>query len=66
MAIVSSVATVSHRYYEKRNRSVAEQNIRSMCRALGKEPPAWSELSEMSKWDLIKLALTLHSEFPED
>lgn len=63
MAIVTTVTTVSARYYEKRNRSVAEQNIHSMCRALDKPVPP--HLSSMSKGDLVSLALALHQEMPE-
>ena len=66
MAIVTVVSTVSYRYYEKRNRNVAEQNIQSMCQALGKTPPAYAELRAMSKDALIRLALSLHNEFPEE
>ena len=65
MAIVTIIAAVSYRYYEKRNRSVAEQNIQSMSRALGKPEPAYADLRAMSKDDLIRLALSLHYEFPE-
>jgi predicted HicB family RNase H-like nuclease len=63
MAIVTTISTVSARYYEKRNRSVAELNILSMCRALGREPPA--QLSQMSKFALVRYALELHAEMPE-
>lgn len=63
MAIVTTVTTVSHRYYEKRNRSVAELNIIQMCEALGKPRP--EGLSSMSKSALINLAISLHNEFPE-
>lgn len=66
MAIVTTVATVSYRYYDKRNRSVAEQNIQQMARALGEEPPAWTDLRAMSKDAVIKLALAYHAKFPED
>ncbi|USN14030.1 hypothetical protein KABACHOK_01940 [Brevundimonas phage vB_BpoS-Kabachok] len=66
MAIITYVATVSYRYYEKRNRSVAEQNIQSMCRALDKAPPTYAELRAMSKDAVIRLALSLHNEFPEE
>lgn len=65
MAIVTTVATVSYRYYEKRNRSVAELNVQSMCRALGKDIPPYAELHAMPKDALIRLALSLHAEFPE-
>ncbi|USN15315.1 hypothetical protein KIKIMORA_01690 [Brevundimonas phage vB_BpoS-Kikimora] len=65
MAIVTTVSTVSYRYYEKRNRSVAEMNIQSMCRALDKEVPTYAELHAMSKDALIWMALRLHDEFPE-
>ena len=65
MAIVSYVSTVSYRYYEKRNRSVAEQNVQSMCRALDKPVPTYAELRALSKDTLIRLALNLHNEFPE-
>ena len=63
MAIVTISTTVSYRYYEKRNRSVAELNIIQMSRALGRPEP--EGLREMSKHALIMLALSLHSEFPE-
>lgn len=66
MAIVTVVSTVSYRYYEKRNRSVAEQNIQSMSRALGKPEPAYADLRAMGKDALIRLALSLHNEFPEE
>lgn len=66
MTIVTVVATVSYRYYEKRNRSVAEQNIQSMCRALGKPAPTYADLRALSKDAVIRLALSLHNEFPED
>lgn len=66
MAIVTVVSTVSYRYYEKRNRSVAEQNIQSMSRALGKPIPTYAELSALSKDAVIRLALSLHNEFPEE
>jgi hypothetical protein len=66
MAIFTSVATVSYRYYDKRNRSVAEQNIQSMCRSLGIDVPYHSTLAGMPKAELIRLALSLHSQFPED
>lgn len=62
MAVFSSVATVSHRYYDKRNRSVAEFNIKQMCHSLGRDVPV---LKGMPKQDLIALALRLHSEFPD-
>jgi hypothetical protein len=64
MAIFRSVTTVSYRYYEKRNRSVAELNIIQMCQSLKREPPA--NLGAMPKSDLIRLAINLHDEFPED
>lgn len=63
MAIVTTVTSVSYRYYEKRNRSVAELNIVQMCQSLGRPRP--EGLSSMSKTDLIRLALSLHNEFPE-
>lgn len=63
MTIVSTVASVSHRYYEKRNRSVAEMNIRQMCEALGKPCP--EGLRTMTKGNLVNLAMRLHGEFPE-
>lgn len=63
MAIVTTVSTVSARYYQKRNRSVAELNILSMCRALSREPP--ERLSQMSKSALVRYALELHQEMPE-
>lgn len=63
MTIVTVVTSVSYRYYEKRNRSVAEQNIRSMCHALGREPP--TNLAALAKDDLIHLALRTHAEMPE-
>ncbi|UTC28865.1 hypothetical protein MARCHEWKA_03530 [Brevundimonas phage vB_BpoS-Marchewka] len=66
MAIVTTVSSVSYRYYEKRNRSVAEQNIQSMCRALDKSPPPYAELRALAKDALIRLALSLHNEFPEE
>jgi len=65
MAVFTSVATVSYRYYDKRNRSVAEMNIRDMCRNLDKAAPSSAELSAMSKPELIRLALSLHNQFPE-
>lgn len=63
MSVYTSVSTVSYRYYEKRNRLVAELNIIQMCQALGKPKP--EGLSAMPKSALIRLALSLHSEFPE-
>jgi len=65
MAVFTSVATVSARYYEKRNRSVAEFNIRQMCESLGRTPPTWDEFKAMSKSDVVNMALRLHREFPE-
>ena len=62
MAIVTTIATVSRRYYDKRNRSVAEFNVKQMCHALGRDVPV---LKGMPKQDLITLALSLHNEFPE-
>lgn len=63
MAVVTSVAPVSRRYYEKRNRSVAELNIIQMSAVLGKPKP--TGLSALTKPELISLALALHNEFPE-
>jgi hypothetical protein len=63
MAIVTYVTSVSYRYYEKRNRSVAELNIIQMCQSLKREPPA--DLRTMPKSALIRLALNLHDSFPE-
>lgn len=63
MAIVTVVTSVSARYYEKRNRSVAELNIIQMCDALGRPRP--EGLTTMSKSELVRLALSLHNEFPE-
>lgn len=62
MPTFTSIATVSHAYYSKRNRSVAEFNIKQMCHSLKRDCP---ELKGMPKQDLIKLALSLHREFPE-
>lgn len=62
MGTFTVVTSVSRRYYEKRNRSVAEFNIKQMCHALGRDCPV---LKGMPKHDLITLALSLHSEFPE-
>lgn len=62
MATFTSVTSVSRRYYDKRNRSVAEFNIKQMCHSLGREVPV---LKGMPKQDLITLALSLHNEFPE-
>lgn len=63
MTIVQTVATVSHRYYQKRNRSVAELNVRQMCRALGKPCP--DDLGTMEKSKLVNLAMSLHRELPQ-
>ena len=63
MTIVTTVTTVSYRYYEKRRRSVVELNIEQMCRVLGKPHP--EGLAEMTKHELIMMALNLHNEFPE-
>jgi hypothetical protein len=63
MAIVTTVTSVSARYYEKRNRMVAELNIKEMCRALGEPIP--EGLSDLSKPEVVKLALSLHQKFPE-
>lgn len=65
MSVFTSVTTVSHRYYDKRNRSTAEFNIRQMQRQLGKEVTPNAELAKMDKQSLISLALSLHREFPE-
>lgn len=62
MTIVTVISSVSHRYYEKRNRSVAELNIKQMSESLGKPIP--EGLSTMPKGQLVNLALSLHSEFP--
>lgn len=62
MAVVEVHATVSYRYYEKRNRSVAELNIKQMARSLGRPEP--EGLSSLSKDALIKLALEYHNLFP--
>lgn len=66
MAIITTVTSVSYSYYDKRNRMVAEQNIQSMCRSLGKPVPDYAELRALSKHELIRTALLLHSEFPEN
>jgi len=66
VSIVSTVSTVSRRYYDKRNRSVAEANIQSMCRALGRPVPAYSELRKLSKPLLVSLAMEHHLDFPND
>lgn len=63
MSSVTTVASVSHRYYEKRNRSVAELNVRQMCEALSRPVP--EGLSTMPKYKLVDLAMCLHREFPE-
>lgn len=64
MGTVTTVTTVSFEYYSKRNRSVAEANIRAMCRALGREAP--QGLGRIDKSDLINMALRLHREMPDD
>lgn len=66
MGTFTSVATVSYRYYDKRNRSVAEQNIQSMARSLELPSPTTEGLRAMSKPDLIKLAMWYHNQMPED
>lgn len=62
MAIVTSVTAVSYRYYDKRARRVAEQNVAAMCRVLDEPTP--DGLSEMPKSQLIRLALHLHDRMP--
>jgi hypothetical protein len=65
MGTFTVVTSVSRRYYDKRNRSTAEFNIRQMQRQLGKEVSTNADLAKMPKQDLITLALSLHNEFPE-
>jgi hypothetical protein len=62
MAIVEVRSTVSARYYEKRHRRVAEQNIRDMARSLNRPTP--EGLNTLSKSDLVRLALDYHNLFP--
>lgn len=64
MGTVTTVTSVSHAYYSKRHRRVAEGNIRSMSRALGRPEP--QGLGRMEKSDLISMALSLHREMPDD
>lgn len=63
MAVFTSVTSVSHRYYEKRNRSVAELNVKQMCQSLGRPVP--DDLGTMPKSTLISLAISLHQQFPD-
>lgn len=65
MSVVTTIATVSYRYYDKRPRSTCERNIESMCQALGKPVPNRYELVSLTKPNLIRLALNLHNEFPD-
>lgn len=60
--IVTTMTTVSHRYYEKRNRRVAELNIIQMFRLLGRSAP--EGLQSMPKWELVNTAMRLHGDMP--
>ena len=64
MGTVTTITSVSFQYYSKRNRNVAEANIRAMCRALGRAEP--QGLGRIDKSDLINMALRLHREMPDD
>lgn len=64
MSTFTSVTTASYRYYDKRNRRVAEDNIRHMARVLHMDAP--TGLAEKSKPELIQLALWFHSKMLED
>jgi len=65
MSVFTSSATVSRRYYDKRPRTVAEQNIKSMSESLGLEVPEWKSLRALSKSEVIDKAMALHRLFPE-
>lgn len=66
MGTVTTVATVSYRYYEKRAKRDVIHNIHMMNEQLGKSKMSAAYLEGCSKHDVIVIALGLHAEFPEE
>lgn len=66
MGTVTTVATVSYRYYEKRAKRDVIHNIHMMCDQLGKPRMNTAYLQGCSKHGVIMVALGLHNEFPEE
>lgn len=63
MTTITWVTAASYGYYEKRNRSVAEQNAVWMCQRLGRPVP--DNLRQMSKPELVRYVMALQREMPE-
>ncbi|AFU87388.1 hypothetical protein CcrMagneto_gp218 [Caulobacter virus Magneto] len=65
MAIVEIRATASHRYYEKRRKSDIIHAIHMMSDQLKIERTPTCELETKTAYELARIAMGLHAQFPE-
>uniref|UniRef100_A0AB74UH29 Uncharacterized protein n=1 Tax=Caulobacter phage BL57 TaxID=3348355 RepID=A0AB74UH29_9VIRU len=65
MAIVEIKTTVSHRYYEKKRKSDIIHAIHMMSDQLKIERTPTCELEAKTNYDLARIAMGLHAQFPE-
>lgn len=66
MAIVTTVTSVSHRYYARKAKSEIIARLQDLSRAAGGvELPSWQELLAESRDQLAHRALRLHALLPE-